>query len=379
MQPSTVGRPRRLSRGVRWILVGVITLIAVAGAIVAHRRWKTAHELPIGLLQVNGRIEGDAVMVGSKLAGRVCQLRVREGDTVRAGQMVAALDDDVARARLAQAVAARDAATAQADAARAELGLLLKQVPITIDSASAALSGNDATLEQARAQEAQLGREAARTRTLHETGAVDEETSERASLAHETARLSLAAARAARARGQDSLLAARLGPEQVRAKQAQIAALDAAARQAQAAITEAQSAVDDLTIVAPVSGTVTARFIDVGEIVSPGTPLVELVDLDRLYLRAFVADADIGKVRLDAMARVYTDAFPDQPFAARVRYIASRAEFTPKGVQTRDERVKLVYAVKLYLEDNGGRRVSPGLTADAVVRWREGVPWRPPQ
>jgi HlyD family secretion protein len=120
-------------------------------------------------------------------------------------------------------------------------------------------------------------------------------------------------------------------------------------------------------------------MVDSGEVVGAGTPLLVLVDLDRLYLKVYVPEVEIGKLRLGLPARVYTDAFPDQPFAASVRHIASQAEFTPKEVQTPDERVKLVYAVKLYLTENPGHRLTPGLPADAVIRWDPDVPWERPR
>lgn len=78
-------------------------------------------------------------------------------------------------------------------------------------------------------------------------------------------------------------------------------------------------------------------------------------------------------------ARIHTDAFPDEPFEATVRYIASKAEFTPKEVQTPDERVKLIYAVRLYLTANPNHRLTPGLPADAVIRWKDGVAWSKPR
>ena len=121
------------------------------------------------------------------------------------------------------------------------------------------------------------------------------------------------------------------------------------------------------------------RIVDAGEVVGAGAPLLELVDLDRLYLKVFVPETDIGKVRLGLPAQIHVDAWPSQPFPATVGYIASRAEFTPKEVQTRDERVKLVYAVKLYLDRNPDHRLTPGLPADAVIRWQEITPWRPPR
>jgi len=96
-------------------------------------------------------------------------------------------------------------------------------------------------------------------------------------------------------------------------------------------------------------------------------------------LKVYVPEFQIGKVRLGLPARIHTDAFPAKPFEATVRYISSRAEFTPKEVQTSDERVKLVYAVKLYLEENPDHSLTPGLPADAIIRWKEGVPWENPR
>ncbi|MCK9989998.1 MAG: HlyD family secretion protein, partial [Rugosibacter sp.] len=149
--------------------------------------------------------------------------------------------------------------------------------------------------------------------------------------------------------------------------------------QAEAALAEAQSVQDDLTIRAPAGGILTTRMVDVGEVIAPGAPLFDIVDLDRLYLQVYVPEKDIGKVRLGLPARIYTDAFPDEPLAATVRHIASQAQFTPKEVQTPDERVKLVYAVKLYLDANPQHRATPGLPADAVIRWQEGAPWARPR
>jgi HlyD family secretion protein len=144
-------------------------------------------------------------------------------------------------------------------------------------------------------------------------------------------------------------------------------------------VAEAQSALDDLTLRAPVSGTVTGRFANLGEVVNAGTPLLELTDLDRLYLKGYLAETQIGRVRRGMAANIHVDAFPHDAFPATLRYIAARAEFTPKEVQTVDERVKLVYEVRLYVDRNPQGRLSPGQPADGMVRWREGAAWQTPQ
>ena len=170
-----------------------------------------------------------------------------------------------------------------------------------------------------------------------------------------------------------------LGWKRIRARESEVAKLERQRDQAEAVLEEVESVLADLTIRAPSTGTITTRIVDVGEVVSGGAPLFEMVDLDRLYLKVYVPEVQIGKIRLGLPARIYTDAFQEEPFPAVVRYIASRAEFTPKEVQTPDERVKLTFAVKLYLEANPDHRLTPGMPADAVIRWQEDVAWRKPQ
>lgn len=170
-----------------------------------------------------------------------------------------------------------------------------------------------------------------------------------------------------------------MGGERIRVKEADLLTLQGQLMQAKASLSEAQSLLADRSLRAPAAGVVTARMREPGEVVAAGAPVLELLDLDHLYLKVYVPEAQIGKLRLGLPAKVYTDAFPDQPYDATVRHIAARAEFTPKEVQTPDERVKLVYAVKLQLNANPDHRLAPGLPADAVIRWKEGVAWARPR
>jgi HlyD family secretion protein len=130
---------------------------------------------------------------------------------------------------------------------------------------------------------------------------------------------------------------------------------------------------------APTAGTVLVRTIELGEWVQPGTTLYTLVDLGQLYLKIYVPEPDIGKIVHGQAARVHVDAFPGRFFPARVSKIAAEAEFTPKNVETREERVKLVFAVELALGENPGGVLKPGMPADAVVRLADGPDWITPQ
>ena len=126
----------------------------------------------------------------------------------------------------------------------------------------------------------------------------------------------------------------------------------------------------------PIDGRVLTRTVERGERVEPGTPLFTLVDLDRLYVKIYVPEPSIGKVALGQEARVSVDAYPGRAFPARVSRVSQEAEFTPKNVETREERVKLVFAVEVSLLENPQGVLKPGMPADAVIRWQPDAPWR---
>lgn len=363
----------------RAVAAAAASIVLAAGGYFAYERWAGVQRLPEGLIQANGRIEGDHVTLSSKVAGRVRALHAREGDAVTEGQVAVELDDRAVRARVAQDRQAVVALTAQVSAARRSLSVLRRSVPLEIDRAEAAVLSARAAVAKAASAEVHERRSAERYRELAGQGIVDQHAVEQAELAWQVVRSDLSAAQSALVQARRQLAEARLGWDRIRAQEDQVSALEAQLGQAQAAVTEAESVLSDLTILAPTSGVVTTRAVDVGEVVAAGSPLLDLVDLDRLYLKVYVPEAQIGKVRLGLPARIYADAFPDQPFPATVRYIASQAEFTPKEVQTPDERVKLVYAVRLYLDENPHHRLTPGLPADAVIRWQEGAPWARPR
>ncbi len=354
--------------------------LAVIGAVLWQWwQWRAARELPDGLIQANGRIEGDRDTVAPRFAGRVVELLAREGDALKRGQPVARLQDDRASARIDQARAALAAADAELDAARKGLALLKQRIPLQIDRTEADVAHAEAAVAAAKARAHQARKDAERFARLVRKGGVDRLRADQAQTAWEVAQADLATAMAALTQARKALAEARLGQREIATREAEVAAVAARRQRAEAALSEARVVLDDLTLRAPADGIVTTRIVERGEVVAPGAPLLTSVDLDRLYLKVYVSERLIGKLRLGEEARIYSDAFPGQPFSARVREIASRAQFTPKEVQTPDERVKLVYAVKLYLDENPDHRLTPGLPADAVIRWRDDVPWARPR
>ena len=366
-----------IRRGVL-IIVLAIALVGVGSAFLLGRGlWKAG--LPEGLIQTNGRIEGDHFTVASKFPGRVQELLVREGHMVTAGRVLIRLDDVQTGARVDQARHAWAAIEAQVQAAHTTLAVLNLEVPLAIESAQSHVDQAKAELEKAKAVEQEARRDEQRFRNLLPDQAVARQQYDQARARWTVARNDVAAAQSGLAKATKELAQAELGWKRIRAKEEEVAALERQRDQAEAVLNETESILADLTIRASADGTITTRMVDVGEVVATGTPLFEIVDLDRLYLKVYVPEVQIGKVRLGLPARIYTDAFPDQPFDATVRYIASKAEFTPKEVQAPDERVKLIYAVKLYLAANPDHRLTPGLPADAIIQWKDGVAWTRPK
>lgn len=335
--------------------------------------------LPDGLIQANGRIEGDHVIVAPKIASRIAELHVREGDAVSDGQVLAVMDDAQASARVRQAGSAVDAARSQVDAAKRSYSVMKNEIPIAIAVAQATLSRARHAATKAQAASQQAARDADRAHMLVARNFVDPQRAEQAELVLATARSEEQSAQAAVLQAEKQLADARLGPQRLTAKEAEITALEAQLAQASGALDEARSVLDDLTIKTPSRGVVLVRYREKGEVLGAGSPMFDIVDLDRLYLNVFVPEPLIGKLRRNLPARIHVDAFPDTPFAATVKTISSRAEFTPKEVQTTDERTKLTYAVRLYLDSNPEHRLTPGMPADAVIRWKEGVEWMKPR
>lgn len=362
----------------RYFTIFIIVLI-VGGSVGLYKYHEYSKKMPEGLIQVNGRLEADRTLVASQVSGRVMELLVAEGDSVSKGNTLARLDDNILRTKVSQARAAYETALAQVTISESQLDTLREEVPKQISIAESGVSYAKAILEKAGATEKQARRDVERYEALFEKGAVDAQTVERYELTWKSSTDELQAASSSVAQAEQQLLDAQLGPERIITQEAQVAALISSGNEAEARLAESETNYQELTVVSPASGVITTKIVDLGEVINIGMPLYEVIDLDSIYLKVYVPEIEIGKVRLGLPAQIYTDAFPDQPFMAEVRTIASQAEFTPKEVQTPDERVKLVYAVKLYLLENPNHKLTPGLPADAVIRWKQDVEWTKPR
>jgi HlyD family secretion protein len=371
----------------------LLLLVAVAAGAVYWWQARTP-EVPEGVIALSGRIEADEATVAPKLAGRILELRVREGDTVKAGDVIAVLDDDQVAAREEQVRAVLAQAEARAQSARqqgAVLGEQVRQAELNTEQsrgdvgarvrqAEAELAGAEAQLAQQQAayQLAVFDRDA--YQKLAQTGAVSER---QAVAASSTASQQAAAVRAAERRveaAQGALAVARANlttPDiressvamlrrQLVQQQAEVASATALVEQARAQLAEAQANRSDLTIVAPFDGTIATRAAEVGEVVGAGTAIVTVVDLSSSYLRGFVTVGQIGLVKVGQPARVYLDSAPQTPVEAVVARVDPQATFTPENTYFREDRVKQVVGLKLQLKGAFGF-AKPGMPAEGEI------------
>ena len=179
-------------------------------------------------------------------------------------------------------------------------------------------------------------------------------------------------AQAERDRAAAALEAARANAATLALRQQDVRVAEAAVREAQANVRRLETQVAELKVFAPLDATVLTKAVEAGEVVAAGKPLVLLGDLDHPWIKIYVPETQLGKVRLGAAARVLVDSFPNQPFQGRVSWISDQAEFTPKNVQTAEERVNLVYAVKITIK-NAERKLKAGMPADAELDLGLGV------
>jgi HlyD family secretion protein len=370
----------------------VLAVLAVA-AVIAWRSF-AASAAPDGVIVLSGRIEADEATVAPKLGGRILEIRVREGDSVKAGDVVALLDDEQIRARENQAQAALTHAEAQTRAARDQVAVLeqqLRSAQLHTDQSKIDSAGRVREAEADLAQaEAQLAQQQASYQLalfdkdayskLAESGAVAQR---QAKLADSTAAQQAAAVVAAQRRvdsAQGALMTAKANlsnPEireaetatvrrQLAQQQSEVSSALAQTEQARAQLAEAQANRDDLTIRAPFAGTIVTRSAEPGEVVGAGTAIVTLVDLSRVYLRGFVPEGRIGTVKVGQPARVYVDSNPNAPIEASVSRVDPQATFTPENTYFREDRVKQVVGVKLQLAGAVGF-AKPGMPADGEI------------
>jgi HlyD family secretion protein len=380
----------------------VVVLIATG---IGLYMWRTGQFAgPRNSIQVSGNLELTLVDISFKTAGRMIELNVREGDTVKKGEVIARLD----AAQLEQQKMRDVAAIASAQSAYDQLRTTIEFQQATIDSdistrhaevaqAQAHLdelnAGSrteevqqaDSSVNEARAQVDLARADWDRAQTLYKdqdistsqydqartkfsaANAVLAQAQQRAALVKEGPRKEeIAGARAQLARAQAAVGTAEANRIELRRKQEELVArraeIDRA--RAQVGITEAQ--LNDTIITSPIDGVVLVKSAEPGEVIAAGTTIVRIGEVDHPWLRAYVGETDLGRLKLGAPVKLTTDSYPGKTYHGTVSFIASEAEFTPKQIQTKEERVKLVYRIKVDV-NNANYELKNNMPVDAEI------------
>ena len=332
----------------------LIGLAVVVLAVAAYFAWSklTAEGLPSGFVASNGRIEAVEIDISTKTAGRLQDIMVREGDFVKAGQVLAQMD------------------TAQLEARKRQAEAQLRRAKIAIDTAHSLVAQREAektsalaVVEQRKAQLDSASKTNARSKQLLTGNAVSQQIVDDSEAAEQSARATLASAQASLAASDAAINAAK----------AQI--VDAA----QADIESIETDIADATLKSPRDGRVQYRIAQPGEVLSAGGRVLNLVDLGDVYMTFFLPTAEAGRTSMGSDVRLILDAAPQYTIPAKVSFVADVAQFTPKTVETEEERQKLTFRVRAQIPQELLQKyiqyVKTGLPGMAYVRLDPEAAW----
>ncbi|QQZ41898.1 biotin/lipoyl-binding protein [Pseudomonas sp. SK3(2021)] len=305
-------------RSSRLFAFALLALLLIAGG---FGYWKsTLDRLPEGLSMGNGRLEATEVQIASKTPGRLAEVLVDEGDKVFKDQLLARMDTRTLEAQRAQAEA--DVVRTRENLAAAEANVHLRQSELLLAT-----------------------QELKRSRELFKRGFASQQI-----IDQQQARLNT-------------------GNAAVQAAQAQVAAVRAAIGSANALVAQLTSEIDDSSLRAPIDGIIQLRLAEPGEVLGAGGRVLLLIDPSDQYMNLYLSASVTGRLAVGSEARILLDALPDQPLPAKISFVAAKSQFTPKEVETRDERQKLVFRVKLRLtQPSAVPQAKPGMPGAGYVR-----------
>lgn len=339
-----------------WIVAAVLAVLAAGG----YYAWTTLRGsgLPAGIASGNGRIEAVEIDISSKIAGRIAEIFVNEGDFVEAGQELARMDTAELVARRRQA---------EAELARAKVGVetadsLVRQQQAQLEAASALIEQREAELNAAETRRD-------RSEQLRKSNTVSQQVLDDDRANYQAAVATVAAARAQQAAAEAAVSSAK----------AQVIDAKAAVEAADAAIESIDADLDDSVLRSPRRGRVQYRVAQPGEVLSAGGRVLNLVDLTDVSMTFFLPTEDAGRVALGSEVRLVLDAIPQYVVPAKATFVADVAQFTPKTVETQEERLKLMFRVKARIEpellERYIKQVKTGLPGMAYVKVAPDAEW----
>jgi HlyD family secretion protein len=358
---------------------GVVIILMVA-AVLAAMAFSAGWFRRDSSLQGSGTVEARDIRVGSKVGGRIDKVLVREGDTVQPGQVLIAFDDQELQASLAQSQAAaekarrgyrpEEIAEARAAAAQAKAEYQQRKNGYRQEDIAAA----QADLDRAKADEVRSRLDSQRYDALAKKDLVSKQQRDTADA---NWRMALAQQQSAQHKLEEQQRGYR--PEEIaaaeahyRQTQATLEKLERGNRREDVALAKAAYSYDEARyrerqVVAPAAATVEVLDVRPGDLIAPNTPVATLLERDQIYVRIYIPETELGRIQLGQKAEVRVDSFPKTVFDGTIEQINQQAEFLPRNVQTREERVHQVFGVKVRIDDPSGR-VRAGMAADVKLK-----------
>jgi HlyD family secretion protein len=383
-------------------LLPIIILLAAIGG--GAWWWRDAHSTDPNRILVSGNLELTLVDLSFKIAGRMAVLNVKEGDWVKKGELIASLDP-----MQAQQTRLRDQAaviSAESNYRQQQTSIAFQKATLESDIAARRADVNEAQakldqlLNGSRKEDIQQAESAAndaraqlefarsdwgRMQALYKNEDISKQQYDQSRMKFDSATAQLhqaedklalvkagpraeeiAAQRATVARTQASLKTAEANRLELERKEQELLQRDAEINRSRAQEGISQSQLDDTVIYSPIQGVVLVKSAEAGEVLAAGTTIVTIGDLDHPWLRAYINETDLGRVKLGQKVKLTTDSYKTKVYWGTVSYIASEAEFTPKQIQTKEERVKLVYRIKVDV-DNSSHDLKNNMPVDAEI------------
>lgn len=379
----------------------LLLLLAAAAGVWAY---KGMNRRPDNRIVVSGNIELDEVNIAFKTAGRLIERTVDEGDSVHKGQVIARLDRDQLVAQRESQAAALLSVETQLAQAETSLAWQKQNLAADIEQRNADVAANQARLAElkngsrpqekldaraavdaAQAEFDRSRRDWTRAQTLYKDDDISTAQFDQYHNRYDTAVAALKSAKERQAlvdlgprieqidaqsaqveRARGALKMAEANTLEMKRREQDLSTRHAEIERAKANLALIDSQLADTTVASPVDGVVLVKSADVGEVLAPGTSVVTLGDIEHPWLRGYVNETDLGKVKLGSKAKLTTDSYPGKVYWGRVTFISSEAEFTPKQIQTQQERVKLVYRIKIEV-DNPRRELKLNMPVDAEI------------
>jgi HlyD family secretion protein len=390
-------------------IIPILFILILGISIAGWNYFSNRSKSPEGILEVSGRIEGYETNVGAKIGGRVDLVTHREGEMVKGGELIAQISDDDIQAQLRGALARIERAKEGVESARDKLQVIQSQIDESelkvkqsqedsfgrIRQWEATVAMNESKLSQSKSELLQaqaelnlakvrkerydflVGREAVTKDEADQISTTFE--NDKAIVSAREANMNAAARELKSSMGQlaqarSSRLSPHIESAAKVALQKQLLQAQHDLKQSEHDVTNAiadrdmtQANIAYLKINSPINGVVTARAVEPGAVVTPGQTILSVIDLNNVYLRAYVPEGEIGRIRVGQSAKVFLDADPKKPYEGKIIQIDPQGSFTPENIYFKNDRVKQVFGIKIGIEKPGGF-AKPGMPADAQIK-----------